>query len=1763
MMRPGRSVRGSAGAVARVRAGVAGGAVPRGQRGLALVTVIVVLVALAMIATPFALSMRNLESSALLALRRETSRSGAGVALAAARRQLEETHPFLDVLTPLHDSAEELMPDDLEQRFADLLPRDPQGAIRSVAIVDEQGKVDLARATPALLGNLLGGRTLLSAAATESSGVLAVASTKGFGQRGLALVGREQVLYELTTARTLEELRRGYPSANLERSVAAAHPAGTEVLDARLVLLLQRAWRIRPGVFEPFARLDGLKQIALFSELAYDQDTLRRVAPLLTVHGGAPVWRRGERVLSVQPQPDGSSDLLIRGGLRCGPGTLVRLRNGAGRVHYDLVTAAVPWTGSMRITLLEGVLGSDWLDDGELCALAPVPVNLNTAPLAVLEALLAGLGQQPVTDVITDLEAVHLALLINSLPPGLEPGKWARAAEQPLETQLFSRADLQAASATIERLKLRPGELKSSELAMALATSTSRRGSLRIGWPLAQELARRIHEAQPGSHGDLRALLVGAVADTILLPEQRDVILMNAVDPHDVRIVGGTAPFTYASDGVFSLTAASSEQQPNGRELARSHQSEVVSVAPGGQTAQVLSTQADFEAAASRGSGVSGWLSYPNLVASGPGLGSVATLEELAARRPGGERALIDRDVTGALALGLQPVDRAGSLLGGRAGPSTSDGWSYLSPAPARSQLAGTLHFDEGVDGLTGATPAGWHFDQGPLRLATSGTEPSLVLPSDGRPRPFTVSFWVTFQDLDQELVLFDAGAAELEDRVLIMLKDGELLLRVSDGAVPDLRDDSLPGGLPPAGEIRYGFDDGLELLTDVPYHVAAYVGGSRSSQLALFVDGFARGKRSLVTHLLEDLGSAAGPIMGSTSGQGLTRLLVESTAGFPERGALRVGEEVMEYTSRSSDEFVLAAAGTSDPFGGRGRRGTFASDHKASELVELVGYTRPLGARVALLGNGTLRGELSAFNLGQLDPARLTDEIEIEPQLAAGGTLNEPWAMGTGLAPNASTIPVLAADGSPADEGLFQSGGGYAIIFCDYGDTELVGQVITAPFGFGEWIIPPNTINGEWIGGAEIIKYDSYAAGQLSGVSRGDSGGIPESIGGSDASPLDGAPQDWVSGARTSWNDPRAFLTDFDSHLVSELSLPDVPRVLVIPVSVAVDDATDLYEGFHPGPGAASQLLQVGLDFPEGGGGTEWLRFNTVTADAFVRDDLDAVDDMLRLLSEEGMGAWDPNVLVDQGALDALSDALEFRAQAGTPTGDHPTGEQVLPVIPFGGWGVDQPEAVLGVPGRHDFVTLMDPAGQRDWNEINHAVLQDPDWSSYALVGMRGPINIDVERSDRGEDSNTILDELDIEASRLEGGAGARVMEQRGLADEASLRDVLRPYALDSRKLVRLMSGPSGELPSLAPGALHLGEDFNHRRSPGSAVIDELRLHVAGPPGLLLPPVARYLLEFELAFEEERALTLRVNQLLLPHARLGGSLLGADQLEVLSELPSAGGLLLIGEEIVAYAGLDPVETGAVFLVGRGLYGTRRAHHAASSPVTPLLFWPVTPLAANLGLDDGELMLADPTLFPAQGGLLLVGEELIGYDELLDEALAMPLRPGRRGAGLLRGRFGTQAQSHRAGSMVRWTPTRFHDAALLGDDVPAAEALSLCLRAPGAFHSSVVLKVELPDPLVQLIGRVVLDGDGSYHDELEGHPGVFGLSPSSDSIGLWQAFIGRRADRLELVLAAAWSPGAFDPRSGRSNAWKLAPRVTDVVVTRVQPTLVLEHEEWR
>ena len=114
------------------------------DRGIALITVIVVLMALVIIATPFSISMRNHSESATDLLHRTRALKECEALRNIALERLKETHSAYDIATPLFDHAGEwaVFLDDLGLGFK---TSDPKGKIWSLKIHDLQGRVNTAR----------------------------------------------------------------------------------------------------------------------------------------------------------------------------------------------------------------------------------------------------------------------------------------------------------------------------------------------------------------------------------------------------------------------------------------------------------------------------------------------------------------------------------------------------------------------------------------------------------------------------------------------------------------------------------------------------------------------------------------------------------------------------------------------------------------------------------------------------------------------------------------------------------------------------------------------------------------------------------------------------------------------------------------------------------------------------------------------------------------------------------------------------------------------------------------------------------------------------------------------------------------------------------------------------------------------------------------------------------------------------------------------------------------------------------------------------------------------------------------------------------------------------------------------------------------------------------------------------------------------------------------------------------------------------------
>ena len=279
-------------------------------------------------------------------------------------------------------------------------------------------------------------------------------------------------------------------------------------------------------------------------------------------------------------------------------------------------------------------------------------------------------------------------------------------------------------------------------------------------------------------------------------------------------------------------------------------------------------------------------------------------------------------------------------------------------------------------------------------------------------------------------------------------------------------------------------------------------------------------------------------------------------------------------------------------------------------------------------------------------------------------------------------------------------------------------------------------------------------------------------------------------------------------------------------------------------------------------------------------------------------------------------------------------------------------------------------------------------------------------------------------------------------------------------------------------------------------------------------------------------------------------------------ELPADGGILRIGEELIAYqqlsAGNGSIE---VAVNGRGVLGTRPQAHAVSEAVHWLEGWEVTTLVAAIGPDDAALNVTSIQDF-GPNGTVLVNDELIHYTRIDNGALVMPrssAEPGamdQEGPGVFRGRYGSIPASHAAGSSVISFPARYWDRYAPRYDGADLGFFGLSVSQPGAFWNGVIWdSQEGQTGGAEIVVLQRTDPNVPWDADPEEEPGLT-LMENGDFEGSVIP-IGEQSDRIEWRVFARYTAGAFDPEFGASHGWKETPRFIQLGTTYTAPPRVL------
>lgn len=285
---------------------------------------------------------------------------------------------------------------------------------------------------------------------------------------------------------------------------------------------------------------------------------------------------------------------------------------------------------------------------------------------------------------------------------------------------------------------------------------------------------------------------------------------------------------------------------------------------------------------------------------------------------------------------------------------------------------------------------------------------------------------------------------------------------------------------------------------------------------------------------------------------------------------------------------------------------------------------------------------------------------------------------------------------------------------------------------------------------------------------------------------------------------------------------------------------------------------------------------------------------------------------------------------------------------------------------------------------------------------------------------------------------------------------------------------------------------------------------------------------------------------------------------EFLNDWPEDAGLVRIGNEILCYQARDAVNGRLTIATnGRALLGTQEQPHHAHEAATWLEDWTVSVLSSDLSAAGSELEIKDATDFPAQG-TLLIDNELIHYTLLEGTRLSMPRassQPGQkdgRGEPLFRGRFGTQAAAHTAGTPVILFPFRYWDRWAERADAPELACYELVIDHPSAWWESCFFKKEDVDGarigvLRQSAPEVPWDADPEQDARLVVHwDGEREGAPHA---------IGAQSDRLAFRVFVEYTPQAFDPLTGLKHGWRQTPRLTMLGAFYFAPGTVLRSLE--
>lgn len=379
----------------------------------------------------------------------------------------------------------------------------------------------------------------------------------------------------------------------------------------------------------------------------------------------------------------------------------------------------------------------------------------------------------------------------------------------------------------------------------------------------ASAVADRILANTLRSHLELKVLLDKAIADNVIQKGDAEAILQSAVDPASQFLSHAGVPFVYTSGDVYEITATGIVNDEAANEVARVKTREVVQLSPPRDLVWVLDSQEHFQDRV----GNSGGLTDKNDPRSLQPAFIRGVWSNLLDTQP--------QDVFATPWLFPQRTHLGSTSAPAEVKLTTGRDWDQPQAKKGNGQVAGPgVLFAEHYDNERDGHPLKNDVQVPPTQL------PLRVYPlEDGQPRVFlgpgSARAWFKVDKLNGSKLtcFFDSGLEDLRDRITLGYDNEtkELVASVRDETLDMLE----TGGKPrPSAEVRFA----ASLRPENWYHLAFAWKGAERGDLAICFDGKPVGtdKTGTKTTGLIDANALQIP--------------VESTAGFPDRGFIRVG---------------------------------------------------------------------------------------------------------------------------------------------------------------------------------------------------------------------------------------------------------------------------------------------------------------------------------------------------------------------------------------------------------------------------------------------------------------------------------------------------------------------------------------------------------------------------------------------------------------------------------------------------------------------------------------------------------------------------------------------------------------------------------------------------------------------------------------------------------------------------------------------------------